>query len=39
MDFAGLRSDTDRWLGSYEDATTLANDALGSIQVYQFFNL
>lgn len=32
-DFTGLRSDTDKWLGSYEDATTLANDALGSIQV------
>lgn len=29
---SGLRSDTDKWLGSYEDATTLANDALGSIQ-------
>lgn len=31
---AGLRSDTDKWLTSYEDATTLANDALGSIQVH-----
>ncbi|KAL3132216.1 hypothetical protein ABBQ32_008806 [Trebouxia sp. C0010 RCD-2024] len=29
---SGLRSDTDKWLGSYEEATTLANDALGSIQ-------
>lgn len=39
MEYAGLRSDTDRWLGSYEDATTLANDALGSIQVHPPFNL
>ncbi len=30
---AGLRSDTDKWLGSYEDATNMANETLSSIQV------
>ncbi|DBB14281.1 TPA: hypothetical protein ACH3X3_001219 [Trebouxia sp. C0006] len=29
---AGLRSDTDKWLGSYEDATNMANETLSSIQ-------
>ena len=32
-DLAGLRSDIDKWLGGYEDATALANDALNGIQV------
>ncbi len=30
---AGLRSDTDKWLGSYEDATNMANETLSNIQV------
>lgn len=29
---SGLRSDVDKWLGGYEDATALANDALSAIQ-------
>lgn len=29
----GLRTDTDTWLGSYEHATSLANEVLSSIQV------
>jgi len=29
---SGLRSDTDKWLGSYEDATNMANETLSSIQ-------
>ena len=33
LDLAGLRSDVDKWLGGYEDATALANDALSAIQV------
>ncbi|DBA91860.1 hypothetical protein WJX77_007929 [Trebouxia sp. C0004] len=29
---SGLRTDTDKWLGSYEDATNMANETLSSIQ-------
>ena len=32
-DFAGLRNDSDKWLGNYENATNLANETLSSIQV------